>query len=124
MAQGKRSLKPFVLVNAQAVAGVSSFSSNGVSTELFDRATLEIFVPGTLTGTVIVEGSSTNSNQYLSPALPVTWYTIPLSLNALSGVGDTYIVDFTETAIPWLRVTINSTGGAGTMSVVVTGKES
>lgn len=125
MSQGKRFLAPYVLVNNVAMAG--AFQSSPFSIALFDRATVEMLFTGTLTGTVVIQVSNDNqaSPAYLNPAEnPPNWYPIPLGLNPLSGGGDNYFIDFTETGMPWIRISVNITGGVGNLIAVVTGKES
>lgn len=125
MAQGKRVIPPYVLVqNADASANITT---NPFSLELFDRATLHIMFVGTMSGTVTVQGSSTfiPPNKTLSPNVtPAVWYDIPLTLVNVPGADQDYVIDFTETGLPWIRINYVAIAGAGTMTVVITGKES
>lgn len=112
-----------MLVNNQSMAG--SFQSAPVSTERFDRIMLEIICTGTPTGTVSLQVSNdflpVNQQQIVSSA---NWNDIPLSLTALTGGPETYIIDMVETAGPWLRINYVQSGGTGTMNAVITAKES
>lgn len=132
MATGKKIIAPFVLVNNLPIIG--SFQSNPFSVQYYDRAVLEMVFTGTLTGTVSVQAS----NDYVPPnqtllvmVQPPNWVDIPLVglnpqafLNPLIGVDQGYMIDFTETGQPWLRVSVTFTGGVGNLTAVITGKES
>lgn len=128
MSAGKRTIKPVVLVSGASLS--SSYTSAPFSIERYDRAVLEIIAAGSMVGVMTVE----MSNDYISTAqlngtlnpkiFPANWVTIPLGLSPVAGIDMGFMVDFTETGIPWLRVSYASTSGSGSLTVVMTAKES
>lgn len=120
-----RTIKPVVLDNAVNIA--IDYAGNPFSVEGYDRCSLLIKCTGTMVGTLVVQGSVDyypNPPQYLNPSVtPADWVDLPLSLVALAGVDQGYMIDFTQTGMPWLRVKYTAAGGAGTLTSVITAKE-
>jgi hypothetical protein len=128
---GYRTIKPVVIDSGGSLA--ANFTGNPFSIEGYIRSCLEILVTGTPVGQLNVQASNDYVPNQPSPfpiyslnneILPPTWYDIPLGLPALTGTGAyNYMIDFTETGIPWLRVTYTSTSGTGNVTTVITAKE-
>lgn len=125
-----RTIKPVLVDDAVAVA--ANFTGNPFSIEGYDRCSYEIIITGTLTGSVTVEASNDfvpNQPQpfpiySLNPQInPANWYMLPLGLTPPAGAGYTYLIDFTQTGIPWLRTNFVWVSGAGTITTVITAKE-
>lgn len=123
-----RTIKPVVLDSLVNIA--VDYTGNPFSVEGYDRFSLLIRCVGTMVGTLTVEGSVNyypNPPQYLNPSVtPADWVTIPLLLNAVAGVDQGYMIDFTESGMPWLRVKYVAdliAPGVGTLTSVITAKE-
>lgn len=125
MSSTKRTIEPVVLVNGTALTG--SFQSQPFSIKNYDRLTIEILCTGAPVGTVTVQAS----NDYVPPSMslnpsviPADWFDMPLGLVALTGSAQNYFIDVAETGIPWIRINYVYASGTGSMTAVVTAKES
>jgi len=123
-----RTIKPVVLDSAANIS--VNYVGKSFSVEGYDRFSLLIRCVGTMVGTLTVEGSVDyfpNPPQYLSPSVtPADWVIIPLTLNAVNGVDQGYMIDFTSSGMPWIRVNYVAdlvTPGAGTLTSIITAKE-
>jgi hypothetical protein len=112
MSGTKRIVEPTYLANAASLA--ADYTSPSLPLKYMDRAMLVITTTGTPTGQVSVQASADN----------VDFYDLPLNIAASSGSGDTFIIDIQTTAVPYVRVKYTWTSGTGTLTAVVTAKES
>lgn len=99
----------------------ASFQTSATSLQYLDRALLTILCTGSPTGTVSVQISN---NYNVNNPSAADWFDMPISLNALTGSAQNYVVEISETAAPWIRISFSYTSGSGSMTAVVTAKES
>lgn len=108
----KRVLEPYKLVDAVSLA--SSFVSSPTSVKYLDRTLLQIVCTGAPVGTVTVQASVDGTN----------WFDMPLGLVALTGSPQRYFIDISQSAIIQIRINYVATSGSGTMTAIVSAKES
>jgi hypothetical protein len=120
MSTGKRTLKPYKLVDAQSLG--ASFTSAPTVVENLDRVALDIQCTGAPVGDVVVQGSV--NYDAAKPAAQSTWFDLPLGLTSLSAAPQDYTIDMQETALRALRIDYRRTSGTGAMSAWISGKES
>lgn len=98
----------------------ADYTSTPTDISTIDRVFLVINVTGTPAGTLTVQASI----DYVKNQNVGTWFDMPLSLVALAGAAQDYVVDIQETSIKALRLKYVSASGAGSITANIFGKES
>lgn len=119
MSQGKRTLPVFRIASGADLS--TNYTSTPTVIASIDRVFLVISVTGTPTGTLTVQ-ASVDYDRDLGTA--GNWFDMPLSLDALAGAAQDYVIDIQETAIKAIRLNYASTAGVGAMTATIFGKES
>lgn len=119
MAQGKKNLPVYTM--ADAVAIVADYTTAPTVVSTVDRFFLIMNFVGTLTGTPFIEASVDYDRD---KNIAGTWYPISFTWTTLPGADQDYVIDFTESSIKALRCGATITGGAGTFTAKIFGKES
>lgn len=125
MSQGKKIQGPYAVVDAQSMS--ASFQSNAIPVDRSDRVCLEILCTGSPVGTVSVLASvdyQASGTPVSSGSNPPNWFTMPLDLTALTGSAQNYFLDINVTSIRFLSINYTRTSGTGSMTAVVSAKES
>jgi len=110
---------PKLVLSSGSMAGTGVLHSSPLDTRTTTRISMQAIWTGTPVGTFAVEGSL-NYDPGLISANPLnsgTWTDVGISIDSVSGVSGSRIIDMTETALPWVRFTYTNTSGTGTLNV-------
>lgn len=101
----------------------TSFISPAISTEGFNKFFIKILCTGSPVGILSVQES--NDYEPQQPGSPGNWADIAFNptMVALTGSNQDYEIDFTLTAIPYIRINYIFTSGTGSMYSVISAKE-
>jgi hypothetical protein len=96
-------------------------------TDIFtkDNINIQCIWTGTLAGSFTVQTSDDYlpSHSSVAPPLnPGTWADLPLGAALANGVPDTGVFDLNELSARYLRVKFAPSGGAGNLTILITGK--
>lgn len=86
-----------------------SFNSAAIDIRQYPRASIQMEANGTAVGTIRIESSLNQT----------TWIDMGLNLTAPAGADEDWLVDLTQTGVPYVRVSYTATGGAGTLDAWV-----
>jgi len=118
----KKNLPLFAMASAGDLS--TNFTSKPTMISTVDRVMLVINVTGTPTGVLSVQASIDYAPATSSKPNTGTWFNMPLSLTALAGAAQDYVIDMAATSINALRLNYVSTSGAGNITANIFGKES
>ena len=118
---GQELLYNVVIASTQDMS--TSFISNAIQTEGFNKFKIKIICTGTPVGQLSIQ----EANDYMPgvPAYPGNWSDIQLNpvMVPLTGSDQEYSIDFYLTAISYIRINYVATSGTGTMYAVISAKE-
>lgn len=121
MATNKKVFRKPNLVPATAIT--ADFQSPPSDLREIDRICYVIVFTGTLTGQPTIQ-TSLDYDPANSTNFPGIWDDMNIPLAPLTTGGQRYVVDITETGVPFTRVNFDFVSGTGTIQVHVSGKES
>jgi hypothetical protein len=107
-----RTIDNYRVVVAQSLA--TSFNSAATNVQHMSRICYDVSWTGDAVGSIIVQGSSNQSN----------WTNLNMTAITMAGVTDNGLFDIQVTGVPYLRLAYTSTSGTGTINAYVSAKES
>lgn len=110
---GTQQILPIILFSAHAMT--SSFNSSAIGINWEDNIGLQWTWTGTPTGVFTIQVS-------MDPTL-LGWISLPTTGYAQpAGSGDTFGVDFNQTAFAYIRLAYTATSGSGSVTCKIAGK--
>jgi len=103
------------LMNAVAVSGTNTYTSDTFNAADFDNCGLEIVFTGTMVGTLEITASISNSN-----FIPLTFSPV---LSQPTGSNLKYLVNLNQFPFPYYQVSYTNASGSGTLDVWSSGKD-
>lgn len=120
----KNAIEPKLIVENGDMSG--AIVTESIDIRRIDRAALQLIFTGTPTGDFAVEVSLDHEKDPAGNVKTVgTWVPITLSpAPVAAGAADEIFIDLTVTASPWIRLTYTPSAGTGTLTALISGKES
>ncbi len=103
------------IMNAVAVSSTTVYHSTVFNAAFLDNIGLQVKFIGSMVGTLIVEGSTDNSEFDALTFNPV--------LTQPSGSNLSYLINLNQVPFPYVRVTYTNASASGTLTVTLSAKD-
>lgn len=108
----KKVLTSYAILSAQSLA--ASFNSASTNVQFLDRISYSGSWTGSAVGSLIAQGSADGTN----------FANLDMNAINLNNASDSFVMDIQCTSLPYVRLAYTRSSGTGSMTAVISGKES